>query len=299
MNAHVRADFGSVSVSIHRLDAATGLDLDLGTDALHLLVARGGDLRIVLRPHEGGTVSRSATGPQPAADGWPATAGRTASQVCDGEGALLHSLADCELFTAEGCESVVISVPLELAAELEGFSDVGTAPLLLAGTPMLLMPMAAFASQAARGDGASASALSVYYVEKLIQEMMLGIVAHTARISRVLTPRDAYSDALDVIAAQYADPTLSSDRIAAAVNMSRRQLERLVARRGASIRGTLRSVRVQQAAELLQDETYDALSTARIAQHVGYGGASSLARAFAQEGYDPPSALRSGARAAS
>lgn len=188
MNAHVRADFGSVSVSIHRLDAATGLDLDLGTDALHLLVARGGDLRIVLRPHEGGTVSRSATGPQPAADEWPATAGRTASQVCDGEGARLHSLADCELFTAEGCESVVISVPLELAAELEGFSDVGTAPLLLAGTPMLLMPMAAFASQAARGDGAPASALSVYYVEKLIQEMMLGIVAHTARISRPHAP---------------------------------------------------------------------------------------------------------------
>lgn len=261
--ARASISFGSVAVRASRLPAGAG---HLITDprALHLIVVRQGFLVV------------SALGQEACAAG--------------GEAVFVPSVPRCELHTTEACELVMISVPAELGREIQD-KDI-LAGLSLIKDSALLMPMTAFASQTVRNSGAEVSTLGRYYIERLLQEMLLGLLTDSGHATRVSGAPDAYEQALSLLSAQYADPSLTSETVAEAVNLSKRQLERLFERRGTTIRKMLRQIRLEHARSLLQDSNYLVLSTEQIARYVGFSGASSLARALAAEGHASPSKLR-------
>lgn len=161
----------------------------------------------------------------------------------------------------------MISVPAELAGEIQD-KDI-LSGLSVIKDSALLMPMTAFASQAVRNTGVAVTTLGKYYIERLLQEMLLGLLTDSGHAARVSSTPDAYEQALSVLSAQYADPELTSEAVAEAVSLSKRQLERIFERRGTTIRRTLRQIRLEQARALLRHPNYAVLSTEQIARYVG------------------------------
>lgn len=202
----------------------------------------------------------------------------------------------CEVRVLHDCELLVIDAPIELAQQVMG-QHISRWGARLDGNSQLLHPTVAFAGQLLRGDRrAEASSLGDYYVERLLQEMLIGLIVDglldRRHRSAAPTAPDVYRLALAVILARGSDPTLTTDAIAEEVHLSRRQLERLFQRHDTSVAAEVRRARVAVAVSMLQDEQYLALSIDQIGQFVGLSGGSSLARIMAAEGHASPSVLR-------
>ncbi|MFV0433647.1 MAG: helix-turn-helix domain-containing protein [Leucobacter sp.] len=258
------AEFGSVLVQAHVLRAGGGLDIGVSGD-LRLIVVRQGRLDVI-----------SATG---------------SFTLRAGEALLSLARVFCDSANTTETEVVTIAGPGELAQDVHSiFSET---PRLVPRDSALLAPTVAFALQAMQPQVGEKSKLGDYYIERLLQEMMQGLLADTSRIERA--PRvlqDPYRQAMSVLTGQFADPDLTSDDIAEAVNLSRRQLEREFKKRNTTIRSELRRLRVERAKDMLLDSDFELLTIDQVARHVGFSGASSLARAMAQEGHESPSRLR-------
>lgn len=156
----------------------------------------------------------------------------------------------------------------------------------------LLDPAVAFAERAAVVDADPVSAFGNYYLERLLQEMVLGVAVEATRAAAAGLPPDHHRDALNLITAQASDPVLSPRGVAEQLRLSLRQLQRAFRAQGATVEREIRRSRVEHAIGLLTDPAYDRLSIEEIGRYSGLSGGSSLARAMAQEGRRAPSEVR-------
>jgi transcriptional regulator GlxA family with amidase domain len=110
------------------------------------------------------------------------------------------------------------------------------------------------------------------------------------RQSTVDRRSELYRDAIAVIERDFADASLSLAAVARAVATSRRQLQRAFAEAGGtSFRRELQRVRMERAADLLEE---GASSMQTVARAVGYRQAAQFAKAFRRHHGAPPSAFR-------
>lgn len=210
-----------------------------------------------------------------------------------GRAAVVRSGAVCKVIGRTESNALIVRAPGELAQGLQlGLSGLDSA-IVVPEQSALLAPFAAFAYQAAKSKTGESGRLAEYYLERLLQEMLLGLLAELSTGPDV--PKQspgAYWRAVAILNAQFTDPTLTTNAIAESVNLSRRQLEREFAKHGTTVRSELRRLRVQLAKEMLTDSDYSMLSVDQIAKYVGFSGSSSLARAMAQSGLGAPTSFR-------
>lgn len=183
---------------------------------------------------------------------------------------------------------LVLTFPAQV---LHGVGVDAPVPLPLDVHSALFWPFLTFAwSCATSGD--RHTGLTLYFMERLLQEMLVGVVVSSLRSQGGPAVSDVYSAALSVIAARVGDPDLRAASVAAELNTSIRTLQRQFSSRGTTMDRSIRRARVAHAVSLLEDPAYAALSIDQIGHACGLANGSSLARAFAAEGLASPSAVR-------
>lgn len=109
------------------------------------------------------------------------------------------------------------------------------------------------------------------------------------RASTIASRTALYRDAISVIQREYASP-LTLDDIAVTIASSRRQLQRAFAEVGkTTFRDALSAIRMDRAAELLDDPRYSIRS---VAFQVGYRQPAQFAKAFRRQHGVSPSEFR-------
>ncbi|SDH62508.1 helix-turn-helix domain-containing protein [Microbacterium pygmaeum] len=162
----------------------------------------------------------------------------------------------------------------------------------------LLAPTVDFIRRAAEVESASLTGFATYYFERLLQEMLIGVlIGGTSRVSIPQEP-GVFAHSIAIITAQLSDHSLSPRSVADEVKISLRQLQRMHSARGTTVEREIRRARVEHAMGLLRDRTYDAMSVEQIGRYSGFSGGSSLARAMAAEGKMSPARERRHARTA-
>lgn len=162
----------------------------------------------------------------------------------------------------------------------------------------LLEPAIDFARRAVAVDVDALTGFSSYYFERLLQEMVIGVLVEGVRTVRVPQDPGLYGSALAVIVAQRSDAALTPGSIARQIRISLRQLQRVFSARGTTVEREIRRARVEHARDLLTDRAYDAMSIDEVGRYSGFAGGSSLARAMAAEGMPSPARLRRSTRGA-
>lgn len=208
-----------------------------------------------------------------------------------------------------GCLALVVSDPAAMPSLLParchltvtfpadvlqgiGLEDVGALALDVGSA--LFWPFLTFAWACATGESRQ-TGLTLYYTERLLQEMVAGIVVASLRGDRARSTDQGYAAALSIIAARVGDPDLTPATVAAELNTSLRSLQRQFASHATTMDRSIRKARVAYAVSLLEDAMYRSLTIERIAHVCGLANGSSLARAFASEGLAAPTAVRSAA----
>lgn len=187
-------------------------------------------------------------------------------------------------------EIVQLSIP-RLAVEAPVPVETGT--LVRAGSVSMTSPVLAFAREALLMDLEDASSLSIYYLERLLQEMAIGILVDHAR-SRIMPQSPAaFIVAQSVISSQCSDSGLRPALIAEQVGLSLRQLQRVFSSHDTTIEQEIRRERVEQAIAMLRSPDYAALTVTEIARYVGFSNGSGLARAMNALGVPSPRQVRS------
>ncbi|MDR6866524.1 AraC-like DNA-binding protein [Microbacterium resistens] len=242
-------------------------------DELHLLSVRSGTVDLV---------DLGSTAPVP-----PGRLRNGESALLVGERLPVHGAA----LVREPTDLLLLAVPVDAANGVDLGEVHGR---LVPRTSELIRPVNAFVDRALRQPRAwqEASGVTGYYFERLLHEMVSGVLVETVLASGAPRPIGRYEAAMSVIMVRHADPGLTPAIVASAANLSLRQLERLFRERGTTPRRAIRRARVELARTLLSDPAYDILDVGDIARHVGFGGGSSLARAMAAESLPPPSRLR-------
>ncbi|AZS35912.1 hypothetical protein CVS47_00510 [Microbacterium lemovicicum] len=156
----------------------------------------------------------------------------------------------------------------------------------------LLAPTMDFIGRAGRAQSDEISGFTAYYFERLLQEMMIGLLVSASASTPVPQGPGTFLQAVAAITAQRADPALSPRSVARHLNLSLRQLQRAFQARSTTVEREIRRARVQHAVALLRDRSYDSLSVEQIGQYSGFAGGSSLARAMAAEGFESPARVR-------
>jgi len=160
----------------------------------------------------------------------------------------------------------------------------------------LLAPTVDFIGRAGRAQSDEVSGFTAYYFERLLQEMMIGLLVSGSASTPVPQGPGTFLQAVAAITAQRADPGLSPRGVARHLNLSLRQLQRAFQARSTTVEREIRRARVQHAVALLRDRSYDTLSVEQIGQYSGFAGGSSLARAMAAEEFDSPARVRRASR---
>lgn len=254
--------FGSISVHVERLPAGTARSLKRTDGSVQLVYIHSGRVEFI--------------------------AAKTAVTLTESQGALIQPGSRAMLRAEQGSRVCLIAGPAEWVTQ----GDRGAKGCQVIRASGLLSPAVAFALGAVRTPAAAQSPVSSYFTERLLLEMLQGLLAEMTATPTPLSTRDPFPDALAVLSTRYADAGLTSQSVADAVRLSKRQLERIFADHGTTIRGTLRQIRLQHARAMLSSADYGAMSTGWIAQHVGFSSASSLARALRDAGHGTPSELR-------
>jgi AraC-like DNA-binding protein len=187
---------------------------------------------------------------------------------------------------------VTMSFPTHV---LQGIGLEGVGALAIDVGSALFWPFLTFAWVCATAEHRQ-TGLTLYYTERLLQEMVVGIVVASLRGRQARSVTEDYSAALSIIAARVGDPDLTPAAIAAELNTSLRSLQRQFASRDTTMDRSIRAARVAHARSLLEDPVYRSLTIERVAHASGLANGSSLARAFAAEGLRSPAAVRAAAR---
>jgi AraC-like DNA-binding protein len=187
-----------------------------------------------------------------------------------------------------------IGLPLALISEVR-------APMVhltvLGRDTSLITPVLGFLTSAIALDEDEISPFSAYYLERLLQEMLLGMLTAVGGNHSAQERGSVYASAIGVITAQCADPGLVVADIAATVNQSSRQLERHFRAKGTTVGAEIRRARMNLASGLLVEASARGLSIDEVARLSGFSSGSTLARAFSKSGMRSPSAIRRSGRA--
>lgn len=205
--------------------------------------------------------------------------------------AVLASAGSTGSFPSSKCH-LVITVPAQV---LDGIGIEAPYVQSIDTHSALFWPFLTFAWTSATVKDRQ-TGLSLYFMERLLQEMIVGVVVASLRTQSDRTDADMYSAALSVITARIGDPDLSAASVAAELNVSLRTLQRHFSTRGTTMDRSIRGARVRHALTLLRDPAYASLSVERIAHACGMANGSSLARAFAAEGHESPTRVRASGR---
>lgn len=174
-----------------------------------------------------------------------------------------------------------------------GLEQIGALPINVGSA--LFWPFLTFAWACATAERRH-TGLTRYYTERLLQEMLAGIVVASLDGERATAVAQGYPAALSIIAARVGDPDLTPASIAGELNTSLRSLQRQFAAHHTTMDRSIRGARVAHARSLLEDPVYRSLTIERIAHACGLANGSSLARAFAAEGLPAPATVRAASR---
>lgn len=209
-----------------------------------------------------------------------------------------------------GCVALVVSDPAAMPSllparchltvtfpseVLQGIGLEGVGALAIDVGSALFWPFLTFAWVCATADRRQ-TGLTLYYTERLLQEMLVGVVVASLRDEQRRTFAEGYPAALSIIAARVGDSDLTPAAVAAELNTSLRSLQRQFAAHDTTMDRSIRAARVAHATSLLEDPVYRTLTIERVAHACGLANGSSLARAFAAEGLPSPAAVRAAAR---
>ena len=261
--------------------------------AAQLVEREFGDVRIRLTRATGGVLSLTAGEGMLAVHGVRrgrvAVRGGSAPFEVTQNGAMLMS--DCTAMAAvlRPSELISITVPVPPGEEVPA----GVRPA--AGGETLLSGVIAFAGEVVTAVDREAMGVPHPHIELLMRDM----VARLLTVEAVQEAPSPMRRALAVIMRMHADPRLGSRRIAEAVNLSVRQLERQFHAHGTTIAREVRHARLDAAVRLLSEDPAGTSSIDEIAHRVGFSGGSPLARAMVREGLPSPSAVRMGVKFAS
>jgi len=111
-------------------------------------------------------------------------------------------------------------------------------------------------------------------------DMALSAVRSAVKDRYAPEPAGLLAAARFAIARRYADPNLSPETLAVAVNCSRTQLYRIFAKQGESVAAAIWAERLARARDMLTVSTHRRLSVEEIAFRCGFLDPSNFARMF-------------------
>ena len=155
----------------------------------------------------------------------------------------------------------------------------------------LRRPAAAFLGALVADTGAISS-VAAYFVEKLIHEMMGGLLLENHGVGRSGHRQSLYHQAMALISASAGDPGLTPESLSRKLNVSLRHLQRDFQKRNESVADRLRQTRVDLAIRLLTDSTMSVLSLDQIAAHAGFASLGHLRRSLRSAGMGTPREIR-------
>ena len=205
-------------------------------------------------------------------------------------GVLLHPHRPVAVSAAEPTSIMCVWVPWHALDEAGDSADECVPSL--APTPLLL-GLRGFASTLV-GRGPQPTIYTDYLVEKLLAEMVFGVIleagygeAAMAREAAGRQPRPL-ERARTLMLIRKGDPSFGVDDLAKELHLSTRQLQRVFSAEGSSPAEELRRMRAESAQELLSDSSYSTLTVDEIAVHSGFGTSAALRRAFTALGISSP-----------
>lgn len=155
----------------------------------------------------------------------------------------------------------------------------------------LRRPAAAFLGSLVVDTG-PISSVAAYFVEKLIHEMVGGLLLENHGVGRSGHRQSLYHQAMALISASAGDPGLTPESLARKLNVSLRHLQRDFQKRNESVADRLRQARVDLAIRLLTDSTMGVLSLDQIAAHAGFASLGHLRRTLRSAGLGTPREIR-------
>ena len=216
-----------------------------------------------------------------------------AEGIVSGQGMLVIG-RQVTLDSRRGAKVLVVTAPTSVADSLSGqIRD--RLPRVLTPTTALLTPTVAFAQQTL-SDCRERTRVSDDYVERLLKDLLQGLIVDA--LPAPIDPNDGgdhFARAMAFLAARYTDADLTSEHVAGALHISKRQLERAFAKHTTTIRAELQRMRVERAVEILREPGHARrLTVVQLAHRVGFRSASALTRAMNQHGLESPAVIRGG-----
>ena len=259
-------DFGRSSLVTVDLDAGVQLNPRLKHDSDYLVVA------IV----DAGSLSSSSSA-------FPSF------EVKAGSFWLYDSTTNFQMITQFESTLLFIRIPSQV---LRDFAvDEKYEHIRIRSLPGLAAPSIAF-FKSSSSLNAPLTSLSTYFIEKLMHEMIGGIVldSHGAHFSP--SRKNLYNQAMAYIAATAGNPDTTPGGISSELSVSLRQLQREFKSNGQSIAATLRSHRADLALRQLGNSGLSVLSLEEIATHSGFTSSSQMRRALRQSHNVSPNDVR-------
>lgn len=202
--------------------------------------------------------------------------------------------ASFDLAVEADAQLVVVTLPLQVLQEF----GIEEEPALWVMDPnsTMLSPALGFLREIAVQDQELPS-VAAYFMEKLVHEMVGGIMLENRGARFAATSRKGFFDqAMDYIAATAGDGSLTPATLAEELSLSLRQLQREFKRNNMSIATVILRHRIELAVRLLRDPKLDVLPLEEIAKHSGFSSPVQLRRALRDAKAGSPSEIRSTAR---
>jgi AraC-like DNA-binding protein len=205
---------------------------------------------------------------------------------------VLHGERRATLRWSDVAHCVVVTVPQTALEELG--ADIRSLPWTTDDGVLVRSTRAFFHSAVERPR--DETALSSYLMEKLTVEMVFGIVLEQDAASTLSEKSTSVVDrARTILLLRRGDPEFTPEALAEELHISLRQLQREFAKHGEALGSLLRRLRVELAESLLRNPEYAPLSVPDVARYAGFGSASAMRRAFAEQGLPNPLRLRAAA----
>lgn len=162
---------------------------------------------------------------------------------------------------------------------------------LTPGDTRLLAATKAFVSATVRASGDARTRRSDPHT---MERVLLGLVVtvlleNTTTVPGGASQIDQMERAHALILAHLRDPSFTSEKLASALSMSERSVQRLFARYGTTPSQVLRQFRAEIAASLMHNRQQSGMSAAQVARRAGFRSVSAMRRALRATASAPPS----------
>jgi AraC-like DNA-binding protein len=209
-----------------------------------------------------------------------------------GGGVFLHNQMPSLMWSADPSETLSISIPAEAITRRmgEGGHLIGRALRPdQAETRLLMAYLKAVESEAERAAPATRALIA-----SQIADLIVAAIGHdqpgAAEAGARGTRAARFRLASEAIARRYTEPMLNGERIAEALGVSDRYLQRLFEEHGQTISGRIRERRLEAVRSALADPRQDHRAISDLAQLAGFSDIASFNRAYRRRFGEAPSA---------